>query len=254
VNARASRTTHPRTLALLQSLFSEIANCPIRINAPFVWHTKGDVFRKLRSFGQDILIPSTVSCSRTFHNLGNATHCGTCFQCIDRRLAAYASDCDDIDGLGIYAQDFITANLDGEAQTTLVDCVRQACEFSMSNIDHFYTEMLNGLVEVVDHLPGMSDEFEAVEALWKVCRRHGEGIERALRISRERHDHPYVDVPPNSLLQLVARREYLKEPVQRLIEAIVLRMRLLKSPRPSNCLNSWPVTARICSSGKVMRP
>ena len=50
-NARASRTTHPRTLALLQSLFSEIANRPIRINAPFVWHTKGDVFRKLRSFG-----------------------------------------------------------------------------------------------------------------------------------------------------------------------------------------------------------
>lgn len=81
--------------------------------------------------------------------------------------------------------------------------------------------MLNGLVEVVDYLPGMSNEFEAVETLYKVCRRHGEGIERALRTIRERHDHPYADVPPNSLLQLVARREYLKEPVQRLIEAIV---------------------------------
>jgi hypothetical protein len=45
----------------------------------------------------------------TFQNLGNATHCGTGFQCIDRRLAAYASDCNDMDGLGIYAQDFITA-------------------------------------------------------------------------------------------------------------------------------------------------
>jgi REase_DpnII-MboI/Queuosine biosynthesis protein QueC len=223
-NARASRTTHPRTLALLQSLFSEIANCPIRINAPFVWHTKEDVFRKIRSFGQELLIPSTVSCSRTFQNLGNATHCGTCFQCIDRRLAGYASDCDDIDGLGIYAENFITANLDGEARTTLVDYVRQSRDFAMWNVDHFYKEMLNGLVEVVDHLPGMSNELEAVETLWKVCRRHGEGIERALRIIRERHDHPYSDVPSNSLLQLVARHEYLKEPVQRLIEAIVPRL------------------------------
>ena len=96
-----------------------------------------------------------------------------------------------------------------------MDYVRQARKFAMWNVDHFYNEMLNGLVEVVDHLPGMSDEFEAVETLWKVCRRHGEGIERALRIIRERHDQPYADVPPNSLLQLVARREYLKEPVQR---------------------------------------
>jgi len=114
-------------------------------------------------------------------------------------LAGYASDCDDIDGLGIYAENFITANLDGEARTTLVDYVRQARDFAMWNVDHFYKEMLNGLVEVVDHLPGMSNELEAVETLWKVCRRHGERIERALRIIRERHDHPYSDVPSNSL-------------------------------------------------------
>jgi hypothetical protein len=158
-NARASRPTHPRTLALLQSLFSEIAARPISIHAPFVWHTKADVFRKMQSFGQVQLIPSAVSCSRTFQNLGNATHCGTCFQCIDRRLAAYASDCDDVDESGIYAQDFITANLDGEARTTLVDYVRQARDFSKWNVDHFYTEMLNGLVEVVDYLPDVIDEF-----------------------------------------------------------------------------------------------
>jgi REase_DpnII-MboI/Queuosine biosynthesis protein QueC len=223
-NARASRTTHPRTLALLQSLFSETATRAIKIHAPFVWHTKADVFRKMQSFGQVHLIPSAVSCSRTFHNLGNATHCGTCFQCIDRRLAAYASDSDDIDESGIYAQDFITANLDGEARTTLVDYVRQARDFSRWNVDHFYTEMLNGLVEVVDYLPNVAEEFEAVEALWKVCRKHGEGIEHALRIIRERHDHPYDDVPPNSLLQLISGREYLKEPVLRLVEAIVRRL------------------------------
>jgi 7-cyano-7-deazaguanine synthase in queuosine biosynthesis len=223
-NARASRTTHPRTLSLLQSLFCEIAARPIRINAPFVWHTKSDIFRKIRAFGQEHLIPSSVSCSRTFQNLGNATHCGTCFQCIDRRLAAYASDCDDIDESGIYAQNFITANLDGEARTTLVDYVRQARDFWVWNVDHFYNEMLNGLVEVVDHLSGVANEFEAVDALWKVCRKHGREIERALRIIRERYDHPYAEVPPNSLLQLIASREYLKESVQRLVETIVRRL------------------------------
>jgi hypothetical protein len=178
----------------------------------------------MQSFGQVHLIPSAVSCSRTFQNLGNATHCGTCFQCIDRRLAAYASDSDDVDESGIYAQDFITADLDGEARTTLVDYIRQARDFSRWNVDHFYTEMLNGLVEVMDYLPNVTEEFEAVEALWKVCRTHGEGIEHALRTIRERHDHPYVEVPPNSLLQLISGREYLKEPVLRLAETIVRRL------------------------------
>jgi hypothetical protein len=119
--------------------------------------------------------------------------------------------------------------MDGEARTTLVDYIRQARDFSRWNVDHFYTEMLNGLVEVVDYLPNVTDEFEAVEALWKVCRKHGEGIEHALRIIRERHDHPYDDVPQNSLLQLISGREYLKEPVQRLIETIV---RLLSNAIP----------------------
>jgi hypothetical protein len=244
-NARASRTTHPRTLALLQSLFSEIAARSISIHAPFVWHTKADVFRKMQSFGQVHLIPSAVSCSRTFQNLGNATHCGTCFQCVDRRLAAYASDSDDVDESGIYAQDFITANLDGEARTTLVDYIRQARDFSRWNVDHFYNETLNGLVEVVDHLPSVADELEAVEALWKLCRKHGEGIEHALRIIRERGDHPYTEVPPNSLLQLISGREYLKEPVLRLVETIVRRLSIAipqmfakgRLPKDENDLN-----------------
>jgi hypothetical protein len=92
-------------------------------------------------------------------------HSGTCFQCIDRRLAAYASDSDDVDESGIYAQDFITANLDGEARTTLVDYVRQARDFSRWNVDYFLPEMLNSLVEVVNYLPNVTDEFEAVEGL-----------------------------------------------------------------------------------------
>lgn len=136
-------------------------------------------------------------------------------------MAAYASDCDDVDESGIYAQNFITANLDGEARTTLVDYVRQARAFLRWNVDHYYSEMLNGLVDVVDYLPDTPDEPAAVEALWKVCRKHGDGVERAIRVIRDRYDHPYEDLPPNSLLQLISAREYLREPVQRLIEIIV---------------------------------
>jgi REase_DpnII-MboI len=160
-------------------------------------------------------------------------------------LAAYASDSDDVDESGIYAQDFITANLDGEARTTLVDYIRQACDFSRWNVDHFYNETLNGLVEVVDHLPSVADELEAVEALWKLCRKHGEGIEHTLRIIRERGDHPYTEVPPNSLLQLISGREYLKEPVLRLVETIVRRLSIAipqmfakgRLPKDENDLN-----------------
>ncbi len=120
INARASRTTHPKTLYLMQNLFSEMEGDNFNIEMPFLWKTKSDVFSLLSKLGYQNLITSTVSCTRTFQNTNESTHCGSCFQCIDRRFSAYSSNLDDIDDSVVYAANFISKSVENsETRTTL---------------------------------------------------------------------------------------------------------------------------------------
>lgn len=240
MNGRTSRTTHPQTLELLRELFAEFAETPLSISAPFMDKTKAEIFDCIRSSGQAELISSAVSCSKTFRSLGNATHCGGCFQCVDRQMAAYATDSQDYDHAGLYALDFARAPRTGEDRTTIVDYIRQGREFADSNVDHFEQKWINELAAVVDFLPGMPSESEAVELVWSLCRRHGEAVQRALRTIRERYDDPYHALPPGSLLDLLSAREHLKEPVERLAASIISRLQVAipkmfaKDSRPNN--------------------
>ncbi len=168
INARASRTTHPKTMTLLENLFSEIDQSKIKISTPFLWKTKTDIFHILDEVGRRDLITSTVSCSQTFKLGSQATHCGGCSQCIDRRFAAYASKLDDVDEGGIYALDFIQREIENsEVKTTLIDYVRQAKELASLNIEDFYCQMFSELADFIDYVPGMN-ELEKIETVWKL--------------------------------------------------------------------------------------
>ena len=220
-NARASRTTHPQTVSRLQDLFSLMVEKPFEIRLPFLWKTKTDIVSELNTGPHPELLSSSVSCSRTFQNLGDATHCGGCSQCIDRRLAAYAAKADDRDEAGIYATDIIAETITtGEVKTTAVDFIRQARKFGTWNIDHFTNEMMSELAELVDFIPEMRDEWAAIEKVWRLCRRHGEQIALGMKRMRDVHDNLYEEVRENSLLQLISNREYLKDPVERLVSAL----------------------------------
>ena len=224
MNARASRTTHPKTIALLQDLFTEIEETRVEIKTPFLWKTKTDLFHILADLGRNDLITSTVSCNKTFQNLEQATHCGGCSQCVDRRFAAYASGLDDIDESGIYALDFIQQQIDNnEVKTILVDYVRQARDFATWNIDHFYTEMLNELADTTDYIAGMNED-EAVENIWKLCRLHGSQVLEAMKRMREVCDNPFHELPQGSFLEMIYERPYLKEPILGLVSSICNRL------------------------------
>lgn len=220
LNARATRTTHPKTIFLLAKLFSEIAEKDINIETPYLWKTKTDVLKLFDETGEADLIPSAVSCSKTFLPIGKATHCGTCSQCIDRRLASYASELDKIDDSSAYAFDFITENIkDAEARTTLVDYVRQARDFSEWNPDHFVQELLTNIAEVSSYIRAGNDE-EANSKITELCSRHGNQVMHALDRIRNKHDQLTQKIPRGSLLELIADREYLKPPIQRLVDRI----------------------------------
>ena len=200
---------------------------PVQIQTPFLWKTKTDVVTDLLNGPQRELLPSAVSCSKTFQNLGDQSHCGGCSQCIDRRFAAYAAGAQEWDGMNIYATDIISQSIpkgSPEVRTTAMDYVRQAKNFGTWNIDHFYQEMaseLSELVGTVIYLPDFKDEFQAVEKVYCLCRRHGQQVAKAMGRMRSNHEDLYKELKENSLLQLISDREYLNNPVERMVTTLI---------------------------------
>jgi REase_DpnII-MboI/Queuosine biosynthesis protein QueC len=220
LKARASRTTHPKTIRLLNNFLSEVSGDKFKIHSPFASMTKGDVLKKLADLNQQRLVSSAVSCSKTFQKMKRvATQCGMCSQCVERRFAAYAAELDSVDEAGLYATDFIEEAIELEGKTVLLDFVRQAKEFADYSIDQFYADRNAELVEMLDGLSPMSEQA-GVQKVWELCRRHGEQVLFAITRMRETHDNPYHPVPQGSFLQMVSEREYLKEPRNRLIETL----------------------------------
>lgn len=223
-NARASRTTHPKTLSLLSSFFSLVAEDEFSIKTPFLWKTKSEIFRLIADCGFREIIPSTVSCSKTFQNLGDATHCGGCSQCIDRRFAAYGAELDDVDESGIYNNDFIQRKTeDMSTKTAILDYIRQAVDFATWNFGHFHDQRINELIEITDFISG-NDELEKVEQIWMLCKRHGEQVRKAIDRIIELYNDPFAQLPKGSLIDLVHKREYLKPAVEDLVVRICARL------------------------------
>ena len=219
--ARASRTTHPKSIHHLKQFFSLLSECQLKINLPFLWKTKTDILSLIMEGNHAELISSAVSCSKTFQNLGQATHCGGCSQCVDRRFAAYAAKADDIDSSGIYATNIVSETIsNGEVKTTVMDYVRQAKDFSTWSDDHFFTELATELSDIVDHVPGGGSEFELLENIRDLCKRHGDQIALAMKRMRNAHDDLYSKVSPGSLLSLISDREYLKDPVFLMVDRL----------------------------------
>jgi 7-cyano-7-deazaguanine synthase in queuosine biosynthesis len=220
INARSSRTTHPKTLRLLKELFSLVNERDFEIRSPYLFFTKKDVLTDLQKLNHIDLLASSVSCSKTFQHFENTTHCGMCYQCVDRRFAVYSAAVVDFDNRGLYSRDFITDSVkEPEARIVLVDYVRQAIDFAGLSLDSFADKYARELVDIVDFIDG-TDEDAKLESLWNLCRRHGENVLAAIRLMRSRHDDPAKPPLKDSLLKLVDEREYLKSDIQRLIDGL----------------------------------
>jgi hypothetical protein len=62
---RATRTTHPHSLKLLEGFLELVRANDITIDNPFIWKTKAEVIRLLDPPGDKKLIAQSLSCSRT---------------------------------------------------------------------------------------------------------------------------------------------------------------------------------------------
>ncbi len=240
INARASRTTHPQTVQRLAHLFSIIADRPFAIELPFLWYTKSDVVEYLKKSGHGNLLPSSVSCNHTYNSGPGTTHCGECFQCLDRRIGIYGANAHDTDNEGQYAANIITSSIpSAEGKTTAVDYLRQAAKFSNWNNQRFYNQTLDELQLLLGWVPGYEDEDELVEKVWALCSRHGKQVACALRRMRNVHEGVFCPLEEDSLLKVISDREFLKAPIERLATSIESRLesalpKTFRKVRPKN--------------------
>ncbi len=221
LNARASRTTHPRTLDGLGRLFSLVGGKSVAFAAPLQFSTKAAVFRALMSSRHPELISSAVSCGRTYQRTSHAPQCGDCFQCIDRRIAAFAAGAEGWDHEGLYSRDIVRDTIASpEARTVLLDYIRQAIRIRNGNADSFAQEYFAELSDIIPSLHGAESDTEKVERLWELYRNHATDVIEGLKRIQASCEDLGSPLAPKSLLALLADRAYLAEDPERLAAAI----------------------------------
>jgi hypothetical protein len=139
VGARATRTTHPRTLGAFETLLSAVAGRRFVVENKFLWKTKTDVVRLLGDAGCGPLIKLSTSCTRTWESTILHPHCGVCSQCIDRRFAVLAAGQQENDPAEKYKVDLLTGErVEGDPRTMLAAFVETANDIERMDAQSFF--------------------------------------------------------------------------------------------------------------------
>lgn len=212
INGRASRTTHPKTLGLLQKVFSGVINRTFTIRHPFIHLTKTEVVSVLKQFNRPELITATVTCTKTFlkfNNHSSASHCGYCSQCVDRRFAMYAAKLEQHDA--VYDFDLATESFPKpDAKTHVVDYIRHAYSFATTHFDEFYNDYLEPLSDLTEYLP-IDQAEEEVTKLYELYQRHSRAVERAYRRMSDKHDSMFKPLLPDSIYEVINGRRFQRD-------------------------------------------
>ncbi len=211
VNARMSRTTHPKTIGLLREFF-RLFDKDFDITTPYYNKTKSDVMEIFKSYREENIISSSVSCSSTRNKPGNSyTHCGCCSQCIDRLFAVYAARLEEYDV--VYADDVIRQIPNKKTRQILYNTLRLACAESGSSKDELYVNYTDEITDVINYWPEDNPD-DSLDEIYRLFGRFGDSVIRAIKSIQLKFEDPRATVDKNSLLGIVAGREYLNTPIQ----------------------------------------
>lgn len=170
LRARASRTTHPLALEHFGQLFSAVAERAIVVDNPYLLRTKPDVVRVLLDKGCTDLIKATCSCAHTLGKPKTQWHCGTCSQCIDRRVAVVAAGATDADPSDDYVVDvFCGPRQDGYEKNMAVNYARHVEELTRMSPEQMAATFNLELTRAIRYMP---DRRKAAVDLLELHRRH----------------------------------------------------------------------------------
>lgn len=219
INARASRTTHPKTIGLLRHFF-KLFDSEFNIVTPYYNKTKAEIMNVFERYGEKDIIASSVSCSSSRTKPGQAAHCGCCSQCIDRRFSVFAAGLDEFDAQ--YATDFITRLPDddhNETKQRLYNTLRFACREEISTQYDFMGKYPGELTDIIEYWPGKNAEDKFCEVYSLVCR-YGDSVFCAATRMRNQFDNLLQPVNKNSLIGIISDRMYMKTPFFNRVEEI----------------------------------
>ncbi len=181
VGGRATRTTHPRVLAGFSRLFTLAFDHQFEVTNPYLNKTKAGVVRVFREQNATALIAKSVSCAHTWERRSDATHCGECSQCLDRRLAMLSADAFDDDPEAIYRTNIFTDPLPKKTDRILVSTYLERARMmrTISTAEEFmihYSEVLDAL----PYVDGANPD-RALRVLFDLYKRHAVEIDHAIR-------------------------------------------------------------------------
>ena len=216
MRARASRTTHPKTLGLLQ-IFYKLFDESFEIKTPYYNKTKAEILQIFSSYPEKDIFTSSVSCSKTRTPQENATHCGCCSQCIDRRFAIYAAGLDD--NKANYVKDFIIDKNDKDTEHRLINTMRLACMEEMKTTGDFLEKYANEINDLLEFWPGTNPEDKLTE-IYQLMSAYGKSIIKASHSMRLNYEDLSLNIEENTFFKILSSREYLKTPYELRVKEI----------------------------------
>ena len=179
IGARATRTTHPRSIAGFHKLLSLLSDGSFQVETPFMWKTKTDVLELIKDAGLADLMKYAVSCSHVWAMTKLHTHCGCCSQCIDRRLAVFASDCTEHDPDEMYKTDVFIGQRSEKTQDSVlaesyVRSMRECTDLTEVQFFSRYGE----LSRAIPYISGNSDDV--AEKVFQLYVHNGQQVQKAI--------------------------------------------------------------------------
>lgn len=224
LGARASRTTHPQALHLFGRLYSLVtdrpADRPFIVDNPFIHQTKREVVERIARHGAADLIELSCSCAHTLHKAKSQWHCGTCSQCIDRRIAILAADLDTNDPERDYVVNVFTGpRKPGYEQNMAVNYARHALELSNMDSETIAAEFNSEISRAIRHEP---DRRFAAEAVVAMHQRHAADVWNVLntQLRNRVDDLSHGRLPGTAMLALIAGQRHLATVWQRYVVRI----------------------------------
>lgn len=202
VGSMATRTTHPRSLRLIDQLHGLVLAGAAAIRNPYVGLTKTEVVQRIAQHGGQEMIKHSVSCTHVRDQDTLHTHCASCSQCLDRRFAILAAGLADAEPPEMYRFDVLAgARPDDRSRTLAVEWTRHAREIDGMDPMSFLSRFGQDIARVVDGYPG-ADANDSVRRMYDIHKRHASSVLSVLEKSFSAHagDFARQILPPTSLL------------------------------------------------------
>lgn len=89
IGAHSTRATHPFALREMEDFFACVRDDNFGLELPFLFTTKGEMCKRLRSSRLKTLVEATISCDGFPPRQSGSPHCGHCTSCLLRRQALW---------------------------------------------------------------------------------------------------------------------------------------------------------------------